>query len=57
METFEITVDMPDGDWRWRHRATADFHEACQYGLEWAEAVKGRLVRVDIVRPRGAKDD
>lgn len=46
---FEITVELPNGDWAfWRNECT-DFQDACEQGIQSAKLQNGRLIRVEQI--------
>jgi hypothetical protein len=41
---YEITIELPNGDWRWRRIEATDFHEVLAMALTLADTHKGGRV-------------
>ena len=49
---YEITVQLPNGDWVWSRDTFNDFHEVLIYALSYADALVGRvhhMERIDTI--------
>jgi hypothetical protein len=58
MNTYEITFEAPNGDWRWNHIEAVDFQAACENAMMSVTAIAadpshpchgGRLLRIEPV--------
>lgn len=47
---YEITVELPNGDWIWTRTAPLrDFHELCEVALDYAKFKLGRVHHVEKI--------
>lgn len=44
MTRYEVTLELPNGDWRWHRFEAADFHEMCEQALAYATTHPGSRV-------------
>lgn len=47
MHTYEITVELDNQDWLGTRVVTLSFHEAAVFGLDFAGANRGKLIRIE----------
>jgi hypothetical protein len=46
---YEITIEMPNGDWLWWRQPCRDFHDACLSGIQGANKREARLHHIEVV--------
>jgi hypothetical protein len=51
MINFELTVELPNGDWVWERQHHDDFHLAALAGLALAHRKGGKLFNIMVIRP------
>lgn len=56
MFTYEITVEVSNGDWHWKRCECVDYHDAVATGLDYAYAEHGRLHHIERVEARHLND-
>lgn len=56
MPTFEMTIEMPNGDWPYRRIDALNYHIAANEGLKWANIQGGNLIRVERMPPTVVAD-
>lgn len=49
MKVYEITIADAEGNWHWLRTDCADYHAAAQFGLNWADSIGDRLVRIQWI--------
>jgi hypothetical protein len=47
MQTFELTVEVSNGDWHSTRVVVPSFHEAAAEGLDFATKKQGKLVAIE----------
>jgi hypothetical protein len=55
MTEYEITIQLPDGDWQWWRGYYADFHDAALAGID-RTGRGSRLLRIERVRALTLED-
>jgi hypothetical protein len=49
MPEYEITIELPNGDWAWWRNECRDYQDAAEQGLASAKVRKGRLYSIALV--------
>ena len=44
MTKYEITIELPNGDWRWLRVTAIGFHDLCEQALAYAAGISGARV-------------
>ena len=49
MTTYEITVEIANGDWHWKREEYTNFHAAAADGLDYAFVKRARLIGIQAI--------